>query len=376
MADGAFRRLDRDRHQRTAILVPIAERAEPEPPPQIKVAELNGRAALEVTGEQPDAHVAVRLEGVQDARDSRQHPRALQRVPELDRQVREVGVAQPIERGLAPIDAKLRECFEHNRTVRPAGECHARQRVLVTVQVPERGVHATHTSPSRVNQRSVDIEERQTTNPNRRSHHRVRIRDMGAHMISRRHLAGTAAAISTAALVTVAIAAAPPQMRASAEIKGDNISGTAELREVDAMTGAHDMKFMTGMKAVEITVTVTGLKPGAHGLHLHAVGKCETPGFTSAGGHFDPGPNSAPDPDTNHPFHMGDLPNLMADASGKATIKATTNRVTLGDGPLSVFDADGTAIIIHANPDQGVTAETKAGLSGGPRAACGVLMKR
>ena len=195
-------------------------------------------------------------------------------------------------------------------------------------------------------------------------------------MISRRHLAGTAAAISTAALVTVAIAAAPPQMRASAEIKGDNISGTAELREVDAMTGAHDMKFMTGMKAVEITVTVTGLKPGAHGLHLHAVGKCETPGFTSAGGHFDPGPNSAPDPDTNHPFHMGDLPNLVADASGKATIKATTNRVTLGDGPLSVFDADGTAIIIHANPDQGVTAETKAGLSGGPRAACGVVTKK
>lgn len=199
-------------------------------------------------------------------------------------------------------------------------------------------------------------------------------------MISRKHVAGTALAISTAALVTVAITvigAAPPQgVRAQAEIKGDNITGTAELREVDAMTGAHDMKFMTGMKAVEITVTVTGLKPGAHGLHLHAVGKCEAPGFTSAGGHFDPGPNSGPDPDTNHPFHMGDLPNLFADASGKATIKAVTNRVTLADGPLSVFDADGTAIIIHANPDQGVTAETKAGLSGGPRAACGVVTKR
>jgi Cu-Zn family superoxide dismutase len=50
--------------------------------------------------------------------------------------------------------------------------------------------------------------------------------------------------------------------------------------------------------------------------------------------------------------------------------------VTLGDGPLSVFDADGTAIIIHANPDQGMTAETKAGLSGGPRAACGVVTKK
>ena len=57
---------------------------------------------------------------------------------------------------------------------------------------------------------------------------------------------------------------------------------------------------------------------------------------------------------------MGDMPNLVADASGKATLKAVTTRVTLGAGPLSVFDADGTAVIIHANPDQGVTAESKA----------------
>ena len=129
------------------------------------------------------------------------------------------------------------------------------------------------------------------------------------------------------------------------------------------------------VQAVELTVTVSGLKPGAHGIHLHAVGKCEAPGFTTAGGHFDPGPASNMDPDTNHPFHMGDLPNLVADAAGKATLKVVTNRVTLGDGPLSVFDADGTAIIIHANPDEGVTAETKAGKSGGPRAACGVITK-
>ena len=148
------------------------------------------------------------------------------------------------------------------------------------------------------------------------------------------------------------------------------------LREVPAMTSPnHDMKFMTGMSAVELTVNVTGLKPGPHGFHLHAVGKCEAPGFTTAGGHFDPGPASNPDPDVNHPFHMGDMPNLVADASGKATMKYTTTRVTLSDGPLSVFDADGTAVIVHANPDEGITAEAKAGKSGGPRVACGVITK-
>jgi Cu-Zn family superoxide dismutase len=163
---------------------------------------------------------------------------------------------------------------------------------------------------------------------------------------------------------------------ARAAIEGDGIKGTAELRSVPSqLTPAHDMKFMTGMSAVEITITVTGLKPGAHGVHLHAVGKCEAPGFTTAGGHFDPGPASNPDPDVNHPFHMGDLPNLFADSSGKATLKAVTNRVTIGAGPLSIFDEDGTAIIVHANPDQGITGEAKSGVSGGPRVACGVITK-
>ena len=164
-------------------------------------------------------------------------------------------------------------------------------------------------------------------------------------------------------------------VRARADIKGEGVSGTVELREVEAQTaGAHDMKFMTGTKGVEITVTVTGLTPGAHGFHFHAVGKCEAP-FTSAGGHLDPGPNGETDADANHPFHMGDLPNLVADTSGRATLKTITTRVTLSAGPLSVFDADGTAVIVHGNPDQGVTGAANSGVSGGPRVACGVIAK-
>ena len=55
--------------------------------------------------------------------------------------------------------------------------------------------------------------------------------------------------------------------------------------------------------------------------------------------------------------------------------KTMTNRVTLSAGPLSLFDEDGTAIIIHGNPDQGTTGEPKSGVSGGPRIACGVVTK-
>ena len=161
-----------------------------------------------------------------------------------------------------------------------------------------------------------------------------------------------------------AIVAAQGTPKAHAEIKGDGITGKAEL--VERKQGAGTL--------VEITVTASGLKPGLHGVHLHATGKCEAP-FTSAGGHFDPGPASNTDPDANHPFHMGDVPNIEVGPNGQGTMKIVTTRVTLSDGPLSIFDADGTAIIIHANEDKGITGEPKSGVSGGPRVACGVVAK-
>lgn len=164
-------------------------------------------------------------------------------------------------------------------------------------------------------------------------------------------------------------------MTAKATFQGTGIAGTADLREIPTqLEGASDAKATVGTRAIEITISVTGLKPGPHGVHLHAVGRCEAP-FTSAGGHFDPGPHGLMDPDTNHPFHMGDLPNLVADANGRATLKAITTRATLSAGPVSLMDADGTAIIIHENVDQGITGAEKSGVSGGPRIACGVVTK-
>ena len=154
-------------------------------------------------------------------------------------------------------------------------------------------------------------------------------------------------------------------VRAHATITGEGITGSADFVEHDVGAG----------RVVDVTVSVAGLKPGMHGVHLHAVGKCE-PDFAAAGGHFDPGPAGNMDPDANHPFHMGDLPNLNVGANGRGSMKATTSRVTLSDGPLSLFDADGSAIIIHGNPDQGITGEPKSGVSGGPRVACGIITKQ
>lgn len=127
---------------------------------------------------------------------------------------------------------------------------------------------------------------------------------------------------------------------------------------------------------VEIVARINGpngvLTPGAHGMHIHEVGRCELPGFTTAGGHFDPGPFGSSTPvDANHPYHTGDVPNLIVDATGHGFLQHTTSRITLSPGPLSVFDLDGSAVIIHLDPDRGITGVT--GASGGARIACGII---
>lgn len=120
---------------------------------------------------------------------------------------------------------------------------------------------------------------------------------------------------------------------------------------------------------------VKSLTPGLHGIHIHETGVCEPPGFTSAGGHFDAGPFGHSTPvDANHPYHSGDLPNLEVDEAGAGQLRTTTSRVTLSENPgnlLSVFDANGSAVIVHQNADLGQNG--LIGASGGPRIACGVI---
>lgn len=159
---------------------------------------------------------------------------------------------------------------------------------------------------------------------------------------------------------------ANPVQKARADISGPNgIKGTAEFVEYAQGSG----------QILQIVVNVQGLPAGMHGMHIHSVGKCDAPGFTTAGGHFDPGPAGNPDPDRNHPFHSGDLPNLTAPAGGGSVALTTyTTRFNLG-GPLSLFDADGSAIVLHAMPDTYSTGEQGSNVGGGNAIACGVIVK-
>jgi Cu-Zn family superoxide dismutase len=124
--------------------------------------------------------------------------------------------------------------------------------------------------------------------------------------------------------------------------------------------------------SVRLVVEVAGLTPGPHGIHLHAIGRCDPPAFTSAGGHHNP-LRRRHGLETPQGPHAGDLPNLVADATGQARYETTTDRVTIDDGPLGLFDADGTAIVVHERADDHKT--DPAGDSGA-RVACGVLVRR
>lgn len=166
------------------------------------------------------------------------------------------------------------------------------------------------------------------------------------------------------ACIPAALSAAAP-VHAVANIEGCDdaaVSGTAEFVERPSSEG---------VKQVDVTVRVKGLKPGEHAVHIHETGNC-TP-CSAAKGHFDPGPHGFPAPDGNHPFHSGDLVNIDVKAGGTGYLHTTTTRVTLSPGPLSLFDADGSAIIIHTNPDTYCPQGDVKGCAGGARAACGII---
>ena len=121
--------------------------------------------------------------------------------------------------------------------------------------------------------------------------------------------------------------------------------------------------------AVHLAVQVRGATPGRHGLHLHAVGSCVAPAFASAGGHYNP---TAREHGHLNPagFHAGDLPNVEVTPAGVGHASASLAQFTLD----ALRDADGTALVLHANEDD---RRTNAGPQGpgnsGARIACGVL---
>jgi superoxide dismutase, Cu-Zn family len=122
---------------------------------------------------------------------------------------------------------------------------------------------------------------------------------------------------------------------------------------------------------VLISIDVQGLPQGLHAVHVHAVGKCEGPAFTSAGGHFNPLNKKHGFKNPDGP-HAGDLADMVGNKDGAGRYEVLVENITLGPGKTSVFDADGSAIIIHATADDNMT--DPAGNSG-DRIVCGAIVR-
>jgi Cu-Zn family superoxide dismutase len=149
-------------------------------------------------------------------------------------------------------------------------------------------------------------------------------------------------------------ASAPSAAAAQIRDAAGQIVAAASVREVGGLT---------------VRVDAAGLRPGVYSVHLHAVGRCDPPGFGSAGMHWNP---------TSHQHgrlnplgpHFGDLPNLEVGADGGGRIEFAIPAGSLRQGENVLLDADGAAVVVHANADDYRTDPTG---NSGARIACGVL---
>ena len=164
---------------------------------------------------------------------------------------------------------------------------------------------------------------------------------------------------------TPAAAAPAEPAKVTESIFSRTRSAVATLSPAAGGTATGIVSFSASGNAVDVHVQASGLVPGSvHGIHVHETGNCASADFMSAGGHFNP--THQPHGPQTGPHHLGDMPSLLADPSGKVDAKFTLNGVALGGSDGYV----GRAVILHAGPDDYATQPT--GNSGG-RIACGVI---
>ena len=145
--------------------------------------------------------------------------------------------------------------------------------------------------------------------------------------------------------------------------------GQATLRRANGLPGGTVQLLASGSQ-VHVSIALVGVSQGTHGVHLHMVGACEAPGFESAGGHLNPEMRQHGMQNPAGP-HLGDLPNVTTDRAGVGAVSAALPGTR--DAVLSrLFDADGTAIVVHASADD---YRTDPSGNSGSRIACGVLSR-
>ncbi len=180
---------------------------------------------------------------------------------------------------------------------------------------------------------------------------------------------------STKHLFVLAAALAAVTLTAFAN---DSSSAKPVKKQVVEMKDAKGNSVGTGTikpsgKGVEVNLNLKDLPPGLHALHFHQNAKCDPPDFKSAGPHFNPDKKEHGFLNPNG-HHNGDMANFTVEANGtaKATVKDADVVLGTGSEANSLFANGGTALMIHAGPDD---MKTDPAGNSGDRIACGVITK-
>lgn len=204
---------------------------------------------------------------------------------------------------------------------------------------------------------------------------------IGKRLFSRRTgWIALAVGLGTAAFTPMASAQDAPEVMASPSPETGAMATTGIFDVEGNQVGT--ATFTTTDTGVNITINVNGLPQGEHGIHIHETGNCEVTGdepFSSAGGHFNPTDSTHGAPLLATPGatpiegeeHAGDLGNIDVDEQGSGSKTFDTDLISLDPNqPNSLNDLDGSAIVIHADPDDLMTDPSG---NSGARIACGVI---
>jgi Cu-Zn family superoxide dismutase len=190
--------------------------------------------------------------------------------------------------------------------------------------------------------------------------------------------AGQTRALTLAAAAAVLLVGLGPSRPALAQNAGGNpqrpgtmtAGATAELKNPDGQTIGR-ARLADTPNGVLVTVELERAPAGEHAFHIHETGRCDPPTFESAGGHFNPTQARHGFLDPKGP-HRGDLPNIHVPSSGQLDFEYIASGVTLSAGGGSLLDQDGSALVMHAKPDDYRTDPAGAA---GDRVGCAVIRK-
>lgn len=167
------------------------------------------------------------------------------------------------------------------------------------------------------------------------------------------------------AVLAASVAGSPAMSQSPA-----TVGATAKMAGADGADAGTVTFTQTPSGILHVVVEMTNLAPGSHGFHIHEKGACDAAGgFESAGGHYAGGKeHGVMNPKGAHP---GDFPNVHVGENGVLKAEFFTERLSLGDGGENpLMDADGSAVVLHADPDD---YQSHPAGHAGNRIACGVI---